>query len=112
MMSSFRFRLGLPAVSLVLVTMAQPCAVVVTPLGCAIEPLIHAPNTIHAAGIGGIGVIHDAVLEHEGAQPRPVTREGGHIGAGRSGNFPHETFLAVAKPFAHRSLASVVVLNT
>src|SRR5882672_29234 len=46
----------------VLVMVAPPDARLVAPLGCAVEPLIHAPEAIQSARIGGIGVIENAVL--------------------------------------------------
>ena len=45
--------------------------------GCAVEPLVHTPETIQSARIGGIGVIDDAVFEHEGAHARPIARKVG-----------------------------------
>jgi hypothetical protein len=35
------------------------------PLGARSEPLVHAPEALQSAGIGGVGVMDDAVLEHE-----------------------------------------------
>ena len=57
----------------VLVVAAPPDARLVAPLGCAVEPLVHAPEAVHSARIGGIGVVDDAVLERWGT-----------IGTGRS----------------------------
>src|SRR2546425_2179161 len=65
----------------VLVVAAPPDARLVTPLGCAVEPLVHAPEAVHPARIGGIGVVDDAVLEHEGAHARPLARVRGHVGS-------------------------------
>src|SRR5271165_2034513 len=53
------------SVLLVLVVAAPPDARLVAPLGSAVEPLVHAPEAVQPAGIGGIGVVDDAVLEHE-----------------------------------------------
>src|SRR5262249_29876322 len=54
----------------------------VTSLGGTVEPLVHAPEAIQSARIGGIGVIDDAVLENEPAHARPLARVRGHVGSG------------------------------
>jgi hypothetical protein len=46
----------------VFVVAPPPDARFVTPLGRAVEPLIHAPEAVQSARIGGIGVVDDAVL--------------------------------------------------
>src|SRR5712692_10346869 len=66
----------------VLVVAAPPDARLVTPLGGAIEPLVHAPEAVQSACIGGIGVVDDAVLEYERAHARPLPRVRGHVGSG------------------------------
>ena len=37
--------------------------------GSAVEPLAHVPEAVQSARVGGISVIHDAVLEDEGLMP-------------------------------------------
>src|SRR3989441_1120199 len=66
----------------VLVVAAPPDARLVAPLGCAVEPLVHAPEAVQSARIGGIGVVDDAILEHERAHARPLARIRGHVGSG------------------------------
>src|SRR5882757_7862849 len=66
----------------VLVMAAPPDARLVAPLGGAVEPLVRAPEAVQSARIGGIGVVDDAVLEHERAHARPLARVGCHVGAG------------------------------
>src|SRR6266478_5501365 len=66
----------------VLVVAAPPDARLVAPLGCAVEPLVHAPEAVQSARIGGIGVVDDAVLEHERADARPIARVRGYVGSG------------------------------
>src|SRR5206468_6347026 len=56
----------------VLVMAAPPDARLVAPLGRAVEPLVHAPEAVQSARIGGIGVVDDTVLEHERAHARPL----------------------------------------
>src|SRR5215208_6653615 len=67
----------------VLVVAAEPEARLVASLGGAVEPLVHAPEAVHSARIGGIGVVDDAVLERERAQARPVARVGSRVGSSR-----------------------------
>src|SRR5450432_4122160 len=55
----------------VLVVAAPPDARLVAPLGRAVEPLVHAPEAVESARIGGIGMVDGAVLAHERAQARP-----------------------------------------
>src|SRR3989475_9159434 len=66
----------------VLVVAAPPDARLVAPLGCAVEPLVHAPEAVQSARIGGIGVVDDTVLEHERAHARPLARVRGRVGSG------------------------------
>src|SRR5437899_287132 len=74
----------------VLVVAAPPDARLVAPLGGAVEPLVHAPEAVQSARIGGIGVVDDAVLERERAHARPLARVRGHVGSdhGREGDRP------------------------
>src|SRR5262245_35019476 len=46
----------------VLVMAAPPYARLVAPLGCAVEPLVHPPEAVHSARIGGVSVVDDAVF--------------------------------------------------
>src|SRR2546426_3543333 len=72
-------RAGVLRKQLVLVVAAPPDTGLVAPPGGAVEPLVHAPEAVHAARIGGIGVVNDAVLEHEGAHARPLATIGGCV---------------------------------
>src|SRR6266478_4506416 len=67
-----RRRPGLRSALFVLVVAPPPEARFVAPLGCAVEPLVHAPEAVQSARIGGIGVVDDAVLERERAHARPL----------------------------------------
>ena len=40
----------------------------------AVEPLVHTPEAVQSARISGIGVVDDAIFEHERAHARPVAR--------------------------------------
>ena len=67
---------------LVLVVAAPPDTSLIASLGCAVEPLIHAPEAVQSARIGGIRVVDDAVvLKHERAHARPLARVRGHVGS-------------------------------
>src|SRR4029450_3416286 len=68
--------------ALVLVVAAPPDAILVASPGGAVEPLVHAPEAVQAARIGGIGVVDDAVIERERAHARPLARVRGHVGSG------------------------------
>ncbi|MCU1311173.1 MAG: hypothetical protein JWO20_2298, partial [Candidatus Angelobacter sp.] len=65
----------------ILVVATPPDAALVSPLGRAVEPLVHAPDAVQSAGISGIAVVDDAVLEHERAHARPLARVRGHVGS-------------------------------
>src|SRR6185436_10439175 len=54
---------GHPVALVVLVVAVPPDARLVAPLWCAVEPLVHAPEAVQPARIGGIAVVNDAVLE-------------------------------------------------
>src|SRR5688500_3303107 len=67
--------------------MAPPVARLVASLGSAVEPLVGAPEAVHAARIGGIGVVDDAVARHARAEARPLPRVGGDVRAGQGSTF-------------------------
>src|SRR5467141_3911660 len=75
-----RPRLG--SILVVHVVVAPPDARLVAPLGGTVEPLVHAPEAVQSARIGGIGVVDDAVLEYERAHARPLARVRGRVGSG------------------------------
>src|SRR2546429_1752783 len=64
----------------VLVVATPPDARLVASLRGAVEPLVHAPEAVEPARIGGIAVVDGAVLEHEGAHARPFAHVGGRVG--------------------------------
>jgi hypothetical protein len=69
---------------------------------------MHAPEAVRSARIPGVGVVHDAVLEHEPAHVRALPRVRGLVGSahGREGDGP----LAAGWPLPRR-LAPVVVFD-
>src|SRR5262249_10242904 len=67
----------------VLVVAAPPDAfTLVAPLGSAVEPLVHTPQAVQAARIGGIGVVGNSVLEHKCTHAWPLANVRGHVGPG------------------------------
>src|SRR5436309_272454 len=95
----------------VLVVAAPPDARLVAPLGGAVEPLVHGPEAVQSARIGGIGVVDDAVLERERAHARPLARVRGHVGSGhgREGDRPLVAGVRARRARSPRRLAPVVV---
>src|SRR5467141_209215 len=93
----------------VLVVAAPPEARLVAPLGCAVEPLVHAPKAVQSPRIGGIGVVDDAVLERERADARPLAHERGRVGSGRGRELGDRPL--VAGFLEQRRLAPVVVFD-
>src|SRR5260221_2602616 len=67
--SRLRQRLPRLGSALVVLVVAEPpdARIFVAPSGGAVEPLVHTPEAVQSARIGGIGVVDDAVLEHERA---------------------------------------------
>src|SRR5262245_14239503 len=104
-------RRGLPfhrSALVILVVAAPPDARLVTSLGGAVEPLVHAPEAVHSARIGGIRVVDDTVLEDERAHARPLACVSGHVGYGHRRHLGARPL--VAAPLQRR-LALVVVLD-
>src|SRR5215469_5995413 len=60
----------------VLVVAAPPEARLIAPQRRPVEPLIHAPQTVHAAGVARVGVVNVAVLHGECADAWPFTAVG------------------------------------
>src|ERR1700722_961249 len=65
----------------IFVMTAEPRPGLVASLRRAIEPLVHAPEAIQSAHIGGIAVVDDAVLDDERAEARPIKRVGRPVGS-------------------------------
>ena len=77
----FTWRL-LSRISRVLVVPPKPRPRFVAPLLRPVEPLVHSPECVEAAGVGGVGVVDDAVGERERAHPGRFAGVGGDVGAG------------------------------
>ena len=83
-MSPFGENLAFFATSAVVLVVAEPPnaeARLVASLRGAVEPLVHAPEAVQSARVGGIGVVDNAVLERERAHARPLARVGGGVGS-------------------------------
>src|SRR5258708_24723148 len=87
---------------------AVPEAGLVAPAWRGVQPLVHAPEAVQSTRIGGIGVVDDAVLEHECAHARPLARVGGHVGSGHGRDLSVGPLLPDQR---HGRLASVVVFD-
>src|SRR5262245_18282140 len=73
----------------VLIMPPPPDSRLVASLGCAVEQLVQAPDGVHAARIGGIGVVDDAVVEHERAHAGPLANVRGGVRSGRGRDVGH-----------------------
>ena len=54
----------------------------IPPIRCPVEPLVHSPERVEAARVGGVCVVDDAVGECERAHARSLAGIGGDVGAG------------------------------
>src|SRR5262245_29617683 len=70
-----------PSALAIFVVAPQPGVFFVASFWCAIEPLIHAPEPVEAARVGGIRVVDRRVLEREGTHARPLSRECRRVGS-------------------------------
>src|SRR5215204_7388875 len=100
--------------ALVLVVAEPPDASLVAPLGGTVEPLVHAPEAVQSARVGGRGVVDDAVLEYERAHTRPLAGVRGQVGSGSGRELGDRPLAATLRILAllPRSLAPVVVFDT
>ena len=55
------------------------------PLGARSSHWYMPQRIVQSARIGGVGVVDDAILQHEGAHARPFARVGRHVGPGHGG---------------------------
>src|SRR5437667_3781740 len=102
------FVLGL---AVVLVVAAPPDAgLVASPRG-AVEPLVHAPEGVQSARIGGIGVVDDAVLERERAHARPLAYVRVHIGSAHGGELTGPVGRRARRYLGDRFLALIIVFD-
>src|SRR5437879_2788242 len=82
--------------------------------GGTVEPLVHSPEAVHSARIGGIGVVDDAVVEHECAHARPFAMVGGRIGSAHGCELVLRRLAPafLTRPPQQLRFAGEVVLNT
>ena len=104
----------------VLVATAKPESSLVASLWSAVKPLVHSPESIQSARIGGIGVVDDAILEHERAHARSLARVRGRVGSAHGREFRDRPLAPARSPLSNglpcerltcRRLATVVVFN-
>ena len=72
----------LSRISYVLVVPPKPRPRFVSTIRRPVEPLVHSPEHIEAARVGGVCVVDDAVGECERAHARRLAGVGGYVGAG------------------------------
>ena len=72
----------LSRISYVLVVPPKPRPRFVSPIRRPVEPLVHSPERVEAARVGGVGMVDDAVGECERAHSWRLASVGGEIGAG------------------------------
>ena len=77
----------------------------VPPIRCPVEPLVHSPERVEAARVGGVCVVDDAVGECERAHARRLAGVGGDVGAG------HGREIAYAIRVGYRAERAVVVVD-
>src|SRR5213594_1398491 len=70
-LQAIRINSSPPSLAVVLVMAAPPEPRLVTALGRAVEPLVHAPEAVHPALVRGVGVVHNPILQHERAHTGP-----------------------------------------
>src|SRR5262249_50786934 len=88
------------------VVMAPPGPSLVAAFGGAVEPLVHAPETVQSARVGGIGVVDDTVLQHERAHARPLAMVRGHVGSHMAANLASAPAPPPSCPARHSNTAS------
>ncbi len=77
----------------------------IPPIRCSVEPLVHSPERVEAARVGGVCVVDDAVGECERAHARSLAGVGGDVGAG------HGREIAYASRVGYRAERAVVVVD-
>src|ERR1700738_3604255 len=83
------FRSWSPHHPIIPVVVTPPDALFVAPFRGAVEPLVHAPESVQSTGIGRIGMIDDVVLVNESAETGPLAHIGGWLGGGPRRVFGH-----------------------
>lgn len=86
----------------VLIVPAPPDALLVAAQGSTVQPLIHAPKGVQAAGIGGVGMVDDAIGQCEGAHARPLAGVGGDIGSSGGRDLGDGPLVAARFPLLNR----------
>src|SRR6266478_9625079 len=97
---------------LILVVAAPPDAGFVAPFGGAVEPLVHAPETIQSTRISRIGVVNDAVLERERAHARPLAYVRVHVCAAHGSELTRSVGRRAGRSRGDRLLLFVVVVDS
>ena len=72
----------LASISHVLVMPPKPGPRFVPPIRRPVEPLVHPPERVEAARVGGVSVVDDAVGEYKCAHARRLAGVSGDVSAG------------------------------
>src|SRR5215471_9696235 len=96
----------------ILVVTAPPGTRFVAPPGRPVEPLVHTPDAVHSARIGGIGVVDDVVFKHERADARPLAHVGARVGSAHGSELGRGPLAVLfSRTRLARCLAPVVVFD-
>src|SRR5262245_44973032 len=81
----------------------------VSPARCPVEPLVHAPEIVHPARVGRIGVVDDVVLERESAHTPKLARVGRPVRADPGCELGDRPLFAGIQRQSHVDRAEVVL---
>src|SRR6185312_2537195 len=90
---------------------APPHAVLIPSKWCTVEPLIHAPDSVHATSVSGVCVVDSAVLEDKCAQARALAKECGQVNTGALSETRTGTRSLGCRRLPHGCLTTVVVFD-
>jgi hypothetical protein len=105
LLDSQKLKRLLSRISYVLVVPPKPQPRFVPPIRCPIEPLVHSPERVEAARVGGVCVVDDAFGECERTHARRLAGVGGDVGAG------HGREIACPLRVGYRAESAVVVVD-
>lgn len=82
----------LASISHVLVMPPKPRPRFVPPIRRPVEPLVHPPERVEAARVGGVSVVDDTIRECERAHARRLASVGRDVGAGHGREIAYPGF--------------------
>ena len=105
LLDSQKLKRLLSRISYVLVVPPKPRSRFVPPIRCPIEPLVHSPERVEAARVGGVCVVDDAFGEYERTHARRLAGVGGDVNAG------HGREIACPLRVGYRAESALVVVD-